>query len=130
MTPYEQGYNAVMEKLGRGMFPPIRELFRRGVKPGSGVSLMPFAKGVPSSPHTAVTRAVNVPPAALEVTAVGKRLPQRSGLTPAEILGETVVGRPPRTIAPPPLGQTQFVMPDIREIIRQRAQQAGTYARV
>ena len=104
MLLYERGYTETMEKFARGMYPTMRQLFQMGIKPGSGVRLSPFARWV--SKATRKTSPAIVRPRF------------RSTLTPAEMEAQTLLVRP-RTL-----------LPDVREVLRRRAQQAGTYVAV
>jgi len=128
MTPYEYGYTQALEKLARGMFPNIKQLFRMGVKPGSGVSLLPYARqaarGAPIAQEaTRVGKALGMR-GAPEATAVGRRMMgTRPTLLPHEVTGDTLLRQTPAQQALLP----RRMMPDVREILRQRAQQAGTY---
>jgi len=122
MTPYEFGYTDMMEKLARGMLPSIRKLFQMGVKPGSGVSLLPYAREAAKAAPTVVGKV----PTALgqQATAVARRGALRPSLTQEQMLGQTLMAAPP--VRTPTLPRK--MMPDVRDIIRQRAQAAGTYA--
>ncbi len=127
MTPYERGYTDTMEKIARGMFPSIKQLFQMGVKPGSGVSLLPYARGASGGAAQAATSVgKNMGLRGDAATSVGKRMlgKGRQTLTPEQMTGDTLrMARPSFASSSPPR-----MMPDVRDILRQRAQQAGTFS--
>ena len=104
---------SALEKVATGLYPTLKELVRRGVKPGKRVKFDP-KEFLEVKPKTITGRI------APEATVVAR--PAARKAIP-EGLAETVAARRPRQPLQPRL------LRDVEDILKERAQQAGTYWR-
>lgn len=95
--------SGALSKVGMGLFPTIKQLFRMGVKPGSQVSLMKYLREPTQK--------------ALRGTATGLHTPR-------------ALGRGVSTVRPVAMEAPPRLFPDVREILEQRARAAGTFSKL
>ena len=102
----------MITKVSMGMFPTVRQLMAMGVKPGSGVSLLNFLRGAEKQTTPGIKRILP------EFARTMKRGPFNPSLREAPF-------------ALPPIVPGRWrEMPHPADVLRQRAQMAGTYQKL